>query len=87
MTEHHPLTDEILRDILEAVVKTAEEDSSGWLEDDLMRAAADWQLQQVLDFIAADPMLGGHVKDYIYKAMRPQSDDGYPKDLGDFLIT
>ena len=43
----HPLTDEILRDILEAVAKETEEDSSGWFEDDLMRAAADWQLEQV----------------------------------------
>ena len=43
--------------------------------EDAMRKAADWQLSQVLEFIAADPMLGEHVKDYIYKAMRPQQQE------------
>ncbi len=51
MTDH-PLTDEILRDILEAVAKETEEDYSGWFEDDLMRAAADWQLEQDAKFFA-----------------------------------
>ena len=40
-----------------------------------MQKAADWQLEQVLEFIAADPMLGEHVKDYIRKAMRPQQQE------------
>ena len=42
------------------------------LSPSALRTAADWQLEQVLEFIDADPMLGGHVKNYIYKAMRPQ---------------
>ena len=32
---------------------------------------ADQELKRVLAFIAADPMLGEHVKDYLHKAMRP----------------
>jgi len=43
--------------------------------EDAMRKAADWQLSQILEFIAADPMLGEHVKDYTYKAMRPQQQE------------
>ena len=65
MTQQHPLTDEICHSIAPWPVR----DFGGY---DCMRAAAEWQLIQILEFIDADPMLGGHVKDYIYKAMRPQ---------------
>lgn len=65
MAEQHPLTDEIILSIADESLHMA-----GFQED--MRVAADWQLSQVLEFIAADPMLGEHVKDYIFKAMRPQ---------------
>ena len=65
MTEQHPLTDEAC----DSIAPWPVQDSGGY---DCMRTAAEWQLVQVLEFIAADPMLGEHVKDYILKAMRPQ---------------
>ena len=69
----HPLTDEILRGILEAVVKEVEEDSSGWLEDDLMRAAADWQLEQVLEW--SYRYLYPDQANSLREAMRPQQQE------------
>ena len=72
----HPLTDEILRDILEAVAKETEEDSSGWFEDDLMRAAADWQLEQVLEWLRTTPRYHcpSVMAQFLEEAMRPQQD-------------
>lgn len=77
MTDQHPLTDELIDEL---AAKFMSEPSSEQVvnRDHDMRAAADWQLTQVLEFIAADPMLGEYVKDYIYKAMRStntQEDD------------
>ena len=71
MTDH-PLTNEMIESISCFYLSKWGDTGEGIKQD--MRAAADWQLKQVLDFIAADPMLGRHVKDYIYKAMRPQEE-------------
>lgn len=72
MTEQHPLTDRKALSLFsfEELMNTSQP-----IIEDAMRKAADWQLSQVLEFIAADPMLGEHVKDYIYKAMRPQQQE------------
>ena len=72
MTDH-PLTDEIIEDLAQFEPDLTDSLRLNRTHD--MRAASDWQLKQVLDFIASDPMLGRRVKeflkDYIYKAMRP----------------
>ena len=73
MTEQHPLTDRKALSLLS--FEELVDGSQPITIEDAMRKAADWQLSQVLEFIAADPMLGEHVKDYIYKAMRPQQQE------------
>ena len=70
MTEQHPLTDSKALSLFS--FEELMNGSQPITIEDAMRKAADWQLSQVLEFIAAAPMLGEHVKDYIYKAMRPQ---------------
>ena len=74
MTEQHPLTDEKCKDLMQGLPKYASE-----IEDDdvikVIRAAADWQLKQVTEFIAAHPMLGEDVALYFFKAMRPQQQE------------
>jgi len=64
-TREHPLTDEVC----DSIAPWPVQDPGVY---DYMRTAAEWQLIQVIEFIDTDPMLGGNVKDYIYKAMRPQ---------------
>jgi len=75
MTDQHPLTDDIIR----YDKKLGCQDFGTWIytENDL-RAAADWQLEQVMQFIAEEdtvyydtPTL---LADYIKQAMRPQED-------------
>ena len=68
MTDQHPLTDD----------KCYELWSGNLYENERMRAAADWQLEQVIKFIAKEdtvyydtPTL---LADYIKQAMRPQED-------------
>ena len=70
MTEQHPLTDSKALSLFS--FEELMNGSHPITIEDAMRKAADWQLTQVLEFIAADPMLGEYVKDYIYKAMRNQ---------------
>jgi len=73
MTEQHPLTDSKALSLFS--FEELMDGSQSIAIEDAMRKAADWQLSQVLEFIAADPMLGEHVKDYTYKAMRPQQQE------------
>ena len=65
----HPLTDDIIWSLW------SEGDRSQLAEEKLARAAADWQLKQVTEFIAAHPMLGEDVALYFFKAMRPQQQE------------
>ena len=74
MAEQHPLTDSEALSLFsfEELMNTSQPITI----EDAMRKAADWQLSQVLEFIAEDSMLDEHMKDYInyviFKAMRPQ---------------
>jgi len=72
MTDQHPLTDKNCSAIEDDLIR-----ESGYDYDDFMcmRAGADWQLEQVIDFILKedtvyydDPAL---LADYIREAMRP----------------
>jgi hypothetical protein len=78
MTDQHPLSDAKCRDIANNVCfrwpRHVDQGEVLYGEDD-MRAAADWQLEQVIKFIAKEdtvyydtPTL---LADYIKKAMRP----------------
>jgi len=49
MTDQHPLTDEICLDLL---LSTFDQNNGGLLMD--MRAAADWQLEQVIEWLATN---------------------------------
>ena len=85
MTEQHPLTDEKCKDLMQGLPKYASE-----IEDDdvikVIRAAADWQLEQVIEWLEEKGLLR-----YVYgdafatldtyeviadlrKAMRPQEE-------------
>ena len=86
MTDQHPLTDELCEELPGAsciTILTAPGDPDPYIcpqyiADD-MRAAADWQLEQVIDFILKedtvyydDPAL---LADYIREAMRPTTQE------------
>jgi hypothetical protein len=62
MTNQHPLTDEIIEEI---------ENKFNCYVDD-MRAAADWQLEQVIDWIETYLTAGDVIAEDLKKAMRPQ---------------
>jgi len=62
MTNKHPLTIQTCRQIIGI------EDFRGSAEMSYMRAAADWQLKQVVEFIKKEDTV---YAEYIYKAMRP----------------
>lgn len=64
MTDH-PLTDKIC----EGLVTFPLESEHDYIE---MRATADWQLKQVVEFIKKEDTV---YAEYIYKAMRPQGDN------------
>ena len=59
----HPLTDEICDQIQDSIYPC---------DPANMRAAADWQLEQVIEFIAKEDTV---YADYIKQAMRPQEDN------------
>ena len=79
----HPLTDKDIQSIWDKVgndiVDAKDEDLDGFVEDALIRAGADWQLEQVIEWLKdeldyrsdIDPNLLSDLK----KAMRPQEDD------------
>ena len=78
----HPLTDKDIQSIWDKVgndiVDAKDEDLDGFVEDALIRAGADWQLEQVIEWLKdeldyrsdIDPNLLSDLK----KAMRPQED-------------
>ena len=69
MNRHHPLTDEICRDIDKA-------SHHSWDEFKLMRAAADWQLEQVIQFLEANKDLSVETAlRFIRTTSRPQQQD------------
>jgi len=76
MTEQqHPLTDEIIDEIIEEFAPDE------WIFDwtiDMMRASADWQLEQVIQFMEEhEKLFGGSGMIFILKdAMRPQQQEG-----------
>ena len=72
MTDH-PLTNEIGQNIW----KVANEKSGGgFTQEDLLRAAADWQLEQVIEFLedCPDCYEMPRVIRELKKAMRPQEE-------------
>ena len=79
MTNQHPLTSEMVQDIWNEV---AYEKSGRFTQDDHMRAAADWQLEQVIKYLDRDFLIvlwSNHLPvsthmDRFKKAMRPQED-------------
>ena len=78
----HPLTDKDIQSIWDKVgndiVDAKDEDLDGFVEDALIRAGADWQLEQVIEWLKdeldyrsdIDPNLLSDLK----KAMRPQEE-------------
>lgn len=82
MTDQHPLTDETCEDLSSCItILTAPGDPDPYIcpqyiADD-MRAAADWQLEQVIEWIKGKEYDQYHFDEIIYaedlrKAMRPQ---------------
>ena len=63
----HPLTDEMIENISSFYLSDMGETGEGIRQD--MRSAADWQLEQVIEFVAKEDTV---YAEYIYKAMRPQ---------------
>ena len=64
---NHPLTDKIIENISSFYLSDMGETGEGIRQD--MRSAADWQLEQVIEFVAKEDTV---YAEYIYKAMRPQ---------------
>ena len=74
MTEQqHPLTDEIIREIIYEIAPY--EEVFDWAYD-LMHAAADWQLEQVIQFLEVNKDLSVETAlRFIRPAMRPQQQE------------
>ena len=69
MTEHHPLTDEIIIELI------GDRNLFYCLAEDDMRTAADWQLIQVIQFLEANKDLSVETAlRFIRPAMRPQEE-------------
>ena len=67
MTEHHPLTDKIIIELI------GDRNLFYCLAEDDMRTAADWQLIQVIQFLEANKDLSVETAlRFIRPAMRPQ---------------
>ena len=71
MTDH-PLTDELAVDIVQDATWSSDIVGEVVFIYEDMRAAADWQLEQVIKFIAKEDT---EYADYIKKAMRPQQQE------------
>ena len=71
MTDH-PLTDELAVDIVQDAIWSSDIVGEVVFIYEDMRAAADWQLEQVIKFIAKEDT---EYADYIKKAMRPQQQE------------
>jgi hypothetical protein len=76
MTDQHPLTDDIIADIAHGGY-IDDYCKYHYVENDL-RAAADWQLEQVIEWMKVNLIKHGFHEGYAYlykdlkKAMRPQ---------------
>ena len=82
--QHHPLTDEICERVSRRCVSTTTS-----IERDNMRTAADWQLEQVIEWIRRHPWVGSDCPIYDFEeeedrsrliadlkeAMRPTQED------------
>ncbi len=90
MTDQHPLTDEMMRETFNPKFFTfSGEHTSSWYDEEAMRAAADWQLEQVINWIRCSPWVGSDCPIYdfedeqdrlqliadIKKAMRPTQEN------------
>ena len=80
MTDQHPLTDEMCEELSCFYLSNFGDTGEGIVQD--MRAAADWQLEQVIEWLETaleyDPELA-NTRPYIHldlkEAMRPQQED------------
>ena len=80
MTDQHPLTDEMCEELSCFYLFNFGDTGEGIVQD--MRAAADWQLEQVIEWLETaleyDPELA-NTRPYIHldlkEAMRPQEDN------------
>ena len=80
MTDQHPLTDEMCEELSCFYLSNFGDTGEGIVQD--MRAAADWQLEQVIEWLETaleyDPELA-NTRPYIHldlkEAMRPQEDN------------
>ena len=68
MTDQHPLTDEICADIVKVNYSSPE---SSYCED--MRVAADWQLEQVIEWIRRHPWVGSDCPIYDFEDEQDRS--------------
>ena len=71
MTNQHPLTDELMEQIAHTCQWAGDIGDVVFRHSD-MRAAADWQLEQVIEFIAQEDTV---YAEYIKQAMRPQQQE------------
>jgi hypothetical protein len=65
----HPLTDDIIEEISVSYLKNCEGVKSN------MRSAADWQLEQVIDWIEEYLTAGDVISESLKEAMRPQQQE------------
>ena len=64
----HPLTNDIIEEISVSYLKNCESVKSN------MRSAADWQLEQVIDWIEEYLTAGDVISESLEEAMRPQEE-------------
>ena len=64
----HPLTNDIIEEISVSYLKNCESVKSN------MRSAADWQLEQVIDWIEEYLTAGDVISESLKEAMRPQEE-------------
>ena len=73
MTDH-PLTDELAEDIAPYAVWSSDIGEVVFTHDD-MRSAADWQLEQVIDWIEEYLTAGDVISESLKEAMRPEEEE------------
>ena len=73
MTDQHPLTDEMCEELSCFYLSNFGDTGEGIVQD--MRAAADWQLEQVIDWIEEYLTAGDVISESLKEAMRPQQQE------------
>ena len=68
---NHPLTDEICNEIFKNNLQKTDDKYHEW-QNRALRAAADWQLEEVISWIEATLNAGDVIAEDLKKAMRPQ---------------